>query len=575
MKSDIITGKIIPILIAVTVLGSVFMVQTNSRTSILIKETVYVVGTSAALFLLALHVALGGRLISSRLNLKMVVSFLVLMAWMVFMYHSGIHSVNARQYMFGTFSLGVLVFLMTVSFRDVNRDMLLWVLVSATALLSLYSILQSQGIIIFPWDAGLTRAARSSGTMGNANLLGSFAMAMLPAGTGFLLSRKKLGRFHPFIGATFAVLCMGALLVSKTRGSLIGVAAVLAAVPFFRFVRKDRKRLLAVVLVLALLLAGAVLFLGNRMEELAETDSGGTFQVRKLIWTGTLSMVLQNPLTGYGPGSFQIVFPQFRNPGYFLLGVSHNTLHAHCEYLEIIVDTGIIGLLLWAAAAGFIFMKVFSRRNRIFPVVETDGSTARFTAMGLVLGIVALLAEATVSVGLRWPPSALLLAMFTGLLLTCIKSEYVRLNGVKRVTAVAGLLAAALLLAAVALPNYLRSMKSGRELFRGKDMNLVHIQPNLQMAAEAAAEWRRNGSDNAMQNALQYFYNARMAADSALTWCEKCVETNPDDLGGWYALGSAYVSSARLYQQVTPSLTDILAINGIEAENWTEANRLM
>ena len=574
MKSDIITGRVIPILLAVTVLGSIFMVQTNSRTSILIKETVYVGGTSAALFLMALHTALRGRIISSRLNLYIVLSFLVLMAWMVFMYHSGTRSVNAGQYMFSTFALGGLVFLISASFRGGSRDMLLWVLVSATVLLCLYSILQSLGIIIFSWDAGLTRAARSSGTMGNANLLGSFAMAMLPAGSGFLLSRKKLGRFYPAAGAAFAILCMGALLVSKTRGSLIGIAGILAAVPFFRFMRESRKRLLAVILVLLLLLAGAVLFLGSRMEELAETDAG-TFQVRKLIWSGTMGMVLEKPLTGYGPGSFQIVFPRFRNPSYFLLGVSHNTLHAHCEYLEIVVDTGISGLLLWAAAAAFIFRKGFSNRKSIFSAESSSGSPAGFTAIGLVLGITALLAEATVSVGLRWPPSALLLALFTGLLLACIKPEYTELGGVKRAAASAGLLAAALFLALAAFPDYLKSMKSGRQLFRGKDMNLVHIQPNLQRAAQAAGEWRRNGNDSAMQNALQYFYNARAAADSALTWCEKCVETNPDDLGGWYALGSAYVSSARLHQQVTPALSDILALNGIEAENWTEANRLM
>ncbi|MEN8209599.1 MAG: O-antigen ligase family protein, partial [Candidatus Fermentibacteria bacterium] len=357
-----IPRTLIQIIVILTILASLFLVHTNSRSSILIKEVIYVGGTALALLAAALGILIEGRIPSARLSRSLIVSFALLIIWMIFRHYSGIQSVNAIKYMYSTVALGGLAFLIAATFTENARDALLWILVGAASVLSLYAVLQSMGIIIFKWDAGLTLAARSSGTMGNANLLGSFSMAMLPVGAGFILSRSKLSRFRIVSAAAFALLCTSAMLASKTRGSLIGLFAVAVFLLFVPFIRKSARIFLPLLLVFLILIGGSVLFLGNRMDELTSTETG-TLQVRKLIWSSTLSMVLSNPVLGYGPGSFQIVFPQFRNPDYFLLGVSHNTLHAHCEYLEILVDTGIIGLLLWLSIAYFIFRIVYRKRN--------------------------------------------------------------------------------------------------------------------------------------------------------------------------------------------------------------------
>jgi O-antigen ligase len=326
------------------------------------------------------------------------------------------------------------------------------VLVVSTALLSVYALLQSIGVIIFSWDAGLTQSARSSGTMGNANLLGSFSMAMIPVGAGFLLSRLGLSRLRYLSAGIYTFLCTGALLASKTRGSLLGIAVLLVAIPLVPSIRRNRKRLFVLLIALLVLMGISVIALSNRIEELGDT-SEGTLQVRKLIWSGSLSMWLSNPVLGYGPGSFQIVFPEFRDPDYFLLGVSHNTLHAHCEYIEILVDGGIIGLLLWSSLAASVFLIVRRNRRSVFPGDDGTGwNGGQWTALGLAGGILALLAEALVSVALRWPPSALLLALFTGLLLACIPLESITFRGLKRYGQVIMMTGAAVFLALVALP---------------------------------------------------------------------------------------------------------------------------
>ncbi len=565
---------LIQIIIILTILGSMFIVQTNSRSSILIKEFIFVGGSALALLVAALGISVNGRIASARLSRSLVVSFILFILWMFFRHYSGIQSINALNYMCSIIALSGLVFIIAITFTEKNRDIILWVMVVSTAVLSIYAILQSMGIIIFSWDAGLTRMARSSGTMGNANLLGSFSMAMLPAGAGFLLSRLKLMRIRIVSAAGFALLCTGAMLASKTRGSLIGLFAIALFLLFVPFIRKNKRILLSLLLVFLILIGGSVIILGNRMEELSSIETG-TFQVRKLIWTGALYMAKSNPILGYGPGSFQIVFPQFRNPEYFLLGVSHNTLHAHCEYLEILGDTGIIGLLLWGAIFYSIIRIVYRKRKSEYPHDEKNDTADKWLVTGIIAGIVALLAEATVSVALRWPVSALLLALFTGLLLASIPCKITIIKGFRRYGLAAILLLIVILFGVIAIPHYFSAMRSGRELFIGKDMYLAHIQPGMDNAVAAAAEWRNTGNPEAAQRALYYFDNTMHAADSSIAWCEKCVETNREELGGWYALGSAYISASRLYQSNSPPLTEILLMNGLVAENRQEADRYM
>lgn len=555
-------------LLILTMLGVLLIIQTNSRSSILVKEAVFVGGSALLLIAGAVMLGAGGVIACRRVSLPMVLSFILLLAWLVFRHFGGVQSVNGTKYLYGLLALGGLAFVIACFLDSRSRNLIIWVLVTAAALISLYSILQ-RGHSFFSWDAGITQSARSSGTMGNANLLGSFSMAMIPVGTGFLLGRRRLLKFRIPSAVVYALLCLGAVLSSKTRGSLLGIAALAVAVPFVPSFRRDRKRLAALLLLLLALLGVSVLALRNRVEELADMEQG-TLQVRNLIWSGSFRMWLGNPVLGYGPGSFQIVFPGFRDPEYFLLGVSHNTLHAHCEYLELLGDSGLVGFLLWGALAAAVVVTVRKGRGGQGEDGEGDGGLLDddgWTFLGISGGIVALLAEALVSVALRWPPSAFLMALLTGLLLACIPFRPCRPSAVARFGASAAMAGTALFLLITALPEYSASMRAGKQLFRGKDIFLTSIQQGVDNAVSAAMEWSSSGSPEAADRALSYYNGARHMADSSLKWCLMCVETDPNELGGWYALGSAYVSSARLYQQVTPPLTAICRQRGIDAED--------
>ncbi|MCD4848308.1 MAG: O-antigen ligase family protein [Candidatus Aegiribacteria sp.] len=569
-----IPRSVITVIVGLIILGSIFLIYTNSRSSILIKEQFAVAGSALVLFVTAIILISGRKIAANRLTLPLCLSYILLIGWVIFRFYTGSRSVNAMKMIYSLIALGGLAAVISMTFTRSSRDMILWILVSASVLLSVYAMVQSLGFMIFPWDSGLTMQARSSGTLGNANLLGSFAVAMLPVGAGFLLGRERLAKIRIPVVLIFVVLCSGALIASKTRGSLIGLFAVAAFAPFAPFIRKNKRRLILVSLMLLVLIVGSIFFMQNRMEELTDTESGGTLQVRKLIWSGSLSLIAMNPVFGLGPGSFQIMFPQFRDPEYFTLGVSHNTLHSHCEYLEILVDIGIIGFLLCVTVA-FFFIRILHRKRKtlIQPSENITSYSEDWTVLGLYGGVIALLSEAAVSVALRWPPSAILLAILLGLILASIPARWNLMKGKVKAGAVMVLSITAVILGCVAFPYYVASMRSGRQLFIGKDMYLTKIQPIMNDIVNTASAWNISRNDEDAGRALYYYDTAVQLADSSISWCSKCVETNPDELGGWYALGSSYVTRALLCKPLSTPMINIMHMSGRVPFDLEEADR--
>ncbi len=563
-------GRAVAVLVSLMMVACVFAIQTNSRTSILVKEATGVAGAALLMAVLFATTAAGGVPRWRRLSPAMAALFLAIPAWMLVRHLAGTGSVNGPKVMYYLLAMGGTAGVMAVTMTRPDRDTLLWVMVCATSLLATYAVLQGLGITVMSWDSSLIAGARSSGTMGNPNLLGSFAAAMTPVGVLFLLSRERLGSGRLVLAVLFGILCVAAVVASKTRGSLIGLG--LASVLLLAHPRMRRKGLngMMVPLLMILLFAAGALMLQGRLAELSAAEGeSGTLMVRRLIWSGGLRMVGERPLAGWGPGAFQIVFPPYRDPAYHLLGVSHNTLHAHCEYLEILVDIGIVGLGLWAALAAV----AAGRVRRAMRAAKESGGGEWLVLAGLVGGVVALLGEATVSVALRWAPSGLLLALLAGMLLSSAPERAGGEPGRRRLGLTLPLLAAAALLAAVALPNYLLSMRAGRQLFKGKDMALTRIQPEMTAAVQTAGGWSSTGNPALLEQAYQHFRTAEAYADSSVKWCTVCVETNPDELGGWYALGSAYLTRGMLYRRLSQPMMEVLEAHGRDPYDYGVASQ--
>jgi len=136
------------------------------------------------------------------------------------------------------------------------------------------------------------------------------------------------------------------LLLTQSRGSIVGVVAGLFALALWH----DRRALWAIPLaVLGLLVMVQVWGSGDLAQFVSRMDTtgGGTFPGRLEIWQRAISMIQDFPFTGVGIGTFDpvahILYP------FFLAGPDVQIPHAHNMFLEVAVDLGIPGLVLYAA----------------------------------------------------------------------------------------------------------------------------------------------------------------------------------------------------------------------------------
>ncbi|MCK5130833.1 MAG: O-antigen ligase family protein [Candidatus Sabulitectum sp.] len=548
MRTKVSTAFLV--LLTVVMVGVLFGVITNSRNSILVKEMFYVAGGSLASMMAAVLLFLGKPCYKQRIPVLSLGAVGAVLLLMVIMHFAGIGSINGPFTFLMLLSLASLTVSSILFIDEAHVKLFTSIMLGSTSIMFVYAIMQWQGINIFSWDASLTRSGRSTGSLGNPNLLGGFASAIIPLGAAYLFSLKK---FSPVLKTSmtllFVALATTSVVASGTRGSVIGVVAgsVVLLLWFFKNSSKSFRKLIPFVLLLLVVIAAVAVPMASRLSELDPTiGDQGTLQVRKIIWSGTFNLFIDSPLLGHGPGSFQILFPEYRNPFYSILGVSHNTLHAHCEYLEILVDIGIIGLILWAVAAWGIIGQL--RKADLFRA-------------GAFAGMAAMLAEGLVSIHLRWPPTAWLFATMAMIFLSRECNPVP--SGRKSRSAAVGLALVSLILAAGFFVHYLPITRSSELVFKGKDMFLVRTEMAMNGAYSAAAQWMNSGDEAALNSAVVQWQNASIFADSAVAYSREATEVYTYDLGGWYALGSAHLTRYMVMAPPVPAMRSALEAAGL------------
>lgn len=117
---------------------------------------------------------------------------------------------------------------------------------------------------------------------------------------------------------------------------------------------------------------------------------------RITMWTTAVKMMAQKPVLGWGPGAFQVVFPEYqvKNQTVQEYMIGKTLRHAHNEFLELGVDLGIVGL-------GFFgwFLTAFALVVRRSLLCESQHSA--FVTIALSAAIVGILLHNLVDVNLR------------------------------------------------------------------------------------------------------------------------------------------------------------------------------
>lgn len=189
--------------------------------------------------------------------------------------------------------------------------------------------------------------------------------------------QEAFGKFWSLTGLVYLswLLTLPALLLTGARAGAI--CTLIGMGVFFLLPVKQNKsgtKFLIKFVTLSLLMLGAIFFyslhgtlLQQRLDRMdTSLEDGGRFQTYALV----LKAIADAPLTGQGYGSFQYVFPLYKDNtmvGTRFWNMAHNT------YLELLFDLGIPAFLLLMLSIGlvlFAMVKVYwSRERKLLPAL--------------------------------------------------------------------------------------------------------------------------------------------------------------------------------------------------------------
>ena len=230
-------------------------------------------------------------------------------------------------------------------------------------LVSLFAILQyftNNGKLY--WFREISSGVLPFGPYVNRNHFAGFVELILPlALVPLVLGRVRRER-RPVVGL-FAVIPIGALFLSASRGGIVSFAVELGALSLVMILgRTMGKQLLAGVsflLVASLLVSW--LGVGQILQRLSsvqilEVTAGKRASMRKDTWR----IFLDHPFVGTGLGTLQIVYPPYET-----LYDGKIVNHTHNDYLEALAETGILGGLCCAWFLAVLFSESLKRQRQL------------------------------------------------------------------------------------------------------------------------------------------------------------------------------------------------------------------
>ncbi len=254
----------------------------------------------------------------------------------------------------------------------------------------------------------------------NRNHLAGLLGFIIPPAVCFSLGSKN--RAVAWLSRTALPVLLGGILLTKSRGGIVGAAASLSALGLifiFNFRRgpglvpvgRRRRGVILATIILLLALAAASIYVWFQLPEsfpiTAPHPEVLSIRTRLSIWRSTWGIFLSRPIAGWGWGTFSHLYPSFREAG-----VWYTVPHAHNELLQLLAEGGVIGFSLVA------FSLVLALRELVKRYSLSPGSVSGLLALGTAGSLVFAAVHSGFDFIFRLPANALFLAALTGLALS-------------------------------------------------------------------------------------------------------------------------------------------------------------
>ena len=290
-----------------------------------------------------------------------------------------------------------------------GRERALHLLAVGAMLPVLVGLLQIPGALAGEGGFVIKGMPRIWSTFNHPNDFAFFLAVLLPAVMGLAFSSPPSGKafLWPYVGAI--CLCL-AFTMSRTGwlGAIAGAGLLLFTLRG-RIAAREMRALFVVALVGVGLLLGMVVALGfgrALMERFlgAFSPRDPTAMSRLLMWGRSLSLFLERPLTGFGPGTFGLIYPSALRGGDLPLV----SLHAHSTYIHLLVEQGSLGLLALVLLFGLALRSLKS--GKVWAMASASGVASAAVASAfnhsMEIPSVGLLLWALAGVALSaFPPS--------------------------------------------------------------------------------------------------------------------------------------------------------------------------
>lgn len=298
----------------------------------------------------------------------------------------------------GIYSIVVLILFVTLylnlenflSADEKKAEALVKSVVAVSVIVSVYGLLQVAGVDFFSWT--FVRSPMS--TLGRRNFAAEYLVMAIPC-VYYLLAAEKADRF--FLLAAFFLLFLH-LVLTFTRASYIGF--FFSSVFFLLLFFSGKRKKIPAGKVFTILL---VIFLFVQTASAAiNTFEKGSLKSRLLVWKVAAKMVRHNPVFGVGPGNFEIRYPEYKEGVTEVLETAQERVtDVHNEYLEMAVETGIPGFLL------FMWL-LFAAGKTCFVVYRKSGRSRRLFIAAVSASLVAVSVNALASFPFQNPATMLL-----------------------------------------------------------------------------------------------------------------------------------------------------------------------
>lgn len=236
----------------------------------------------------------------------------------------------------------------------------------------------------------------------NHNHYAGLMEMLVPIPLVFAFSRYAHGR-ERWAAASAAALMGATIFLSGSRGGMMAFAMQLTVLLYFLF-RERRNEGTGVLLggFLLLSLTAVAWIGGNNVSERIATLGGAhahelTNDIRLNIDRDTAVMFTKRPILGWGLGTFEDVYPQFRS-----FYTSMFVDKAHNDYLQFAAETGLLGFLAAAWLIWTALRKAWSKTHKW--TSDING----VVAVATIVAIAGILVHSLVDFNMQIPANATL-----------------------------------------------------------------------------------------------------------------------------------------------------------------------